>query len=48
MFFFKQEIVRLGGEVELAELGSQHGVDLQLPPVLLGVLGKDPTKKTVG
>ena len=39
--------MRLGGEVELAELGPQKGVDLQLPPVLLGILGKDPAKKTV-
>ena len=40
-------MVRLGGEVELAELGPQAGVDLQLPPVLLGTLGNDPAKKTV-
>ncbi|KAJ7390427.1 Metallopeptidase M20 [Desmophyllum pertusum] len=43
----KDEVIRLGGEVELAELGPQHGVDIQLPPVLLGILGKDPAKKTL-
>ena len=39
--------MRLGGEVELADLGPQHGVGLQLPPILLGILGNDPAKKTV-
>ena len=39
--------MRLGGEVELADLGPQHGVDLQLPPIILGILGNDPAKKTV-
>ncbi|KAL9955615.1 hypothetical protein ACROYT_G036964 [Oculina patagonica] len=43
----KDEIIRLGGEVELADLGPQHGVGIQLPPVLLGILGKDPAKKTL-
>lgn len=47
LFVVSQEVIRLGGEVELAELGPQHGVDIQLPPVLLGILGKDPAKKTV-
>lgn len=46
-FVIKQEVIRLGGEVELADLGLQHGVNINLPPVLLGILGKDPAKKTV-
>lgn len=41
-------MIRLGGEAELAELGPQKGTEnLQLPPVLLGTLGRDPAKKTV-
>ena len=40
-------MIRLGGEVELAPLGPQAGVNIELPPVLLGILGKDPAKKTV-
>ncbi|XP_073245631.1 cytosolic non-specific dipeptidase-like isoform X1 [Porites lutea] len=44
----KDEVIRLGGEAELAELGPQKGTDnLQLPPVLLGTLGSDPAKKTL-
>lgn len=43
----KDEIVQLGGEVELVDLGLQKDTDLQLPPVLLGILGKDPAKKTL-
>ena len=46
-FLVQQEVISLGGEVELADLGPQHGVDINLPPVLLGILGKDPSKKTV-
>ena len=42
-----QEIIRLGGEVELVDLGPQEGKNVQLPPVLLGKLGKDSAKKTV-
>ena len=33
--------------MELVDLGLQKDTDLQLPPVLLGILGKDPAKKTV-
>ncbi|KAM7439113.1 Metallopeptidase M20 [Porites harrisoni] len=44
----KDEVIRLGGEAELAELGPQKGTEnLQLPPVLLGTLGSDPAKKTL-
>lgn len=43
----KDEVIRLGGEVELAELGLQHGANVNLPPVLLGILGKDPAKQTL-
>lgn len=46
-FVVQQEVIRLGGEVELADLGLQHGANINLPPVLLGILGKDPAKKTV-
>ena len=46
-FVVQQEVIRLGGEVELAELGLQHGANVNLPPVLLGILGKDPSKQTV-
>ena len=44
-----QEIERLGGKVELAELGEEekNGKMIPLPPVLLGQLGEDPKKKTV-
>lgn len=45
--FLQQELISLGGEVELADLGIQHGANIPLPPVLLGILGKDPAKKTV-
>ncbi|KAK2569282.1 Cytosolic non-specific dipeptidase [Acropora cervicornis] len=43
----KDEIIRLGGEVELVDLGPQEGKNVQLPPVLLGKLGKDSAKKTL-
>ncbi|XP_068675134.1 cytosolic non-specific dipeptidase-like isoform X2 [Montipora foliosa] len=44
----KDAIIQLGGEVELVDLGLQKDTnDLQLPPVLLGILGKDPAKKTL-
>ncbi|XP_027036203.1 cytosolic non-specific dipeptidase-like isoform X1 [Pocillopora damicornis] len=43
----KDELISLGGEVELADLGMQHGANIPLPPVLLGILGKDPAKKTL-
>lgn len=43
----KDKVISLGGEVELADLGMQHGAGIPLPPVLLGILGKDPAKKTL-
>lgn len=33
--------------MELVDLGPQAGIELQLPPALLGKLGNDPAKKTV-
>ncbi|XP_067001186.1 cytosolic non-specific dipeptidase [Anabrus simplex] len=44
------KLKELGAEVELCNVGKQKlpdGATLDLPPVLLGVLGKDPKKKTV-
>ncbi|KAK2569472.1 Cytosolic non-specific dipeptidase [Acropora cervicornis] len=43
----KDEIIRLGGEVELVDLGPQQGKNVHLPPALLGTLGKDSAKKTL-
>ncbi|XP_070562901.1 cytosolic non-specific dipeptidase-like [Ptychodera flava] len=46
----KKEIERLGGTVELADVGMQtlpDGTTLPLPPVLLGIMGNDPKKKTL-
>ncbi|XP_067888619.1 cytosolic non-specific dipeptidase-like [Heterodontus francisci] len=43
-------INRLGGSVELTELGKEqlpNGKMIPLPPVVLGELGKDPNKTTV-
>jgi acetylornithine deacetylase/succinyl-diaminopimelate desuccinylase-like protein len=42
-----QELERLHATVWKVDLGPQPESDLQLPPVILGYLGKDPTKKTV-
>ncbi|XP_013414332.1 cytosolic non-specific dipeptidase [Lingula anatina] len=45
-----EEIKKLGGTVELADIGKQtlpDGTVLPLPPVILGNLGADPKKKTV-
>jgi len=43
------ELKRLGAEVEKAELGDQQieGQTLPLPPLVLGKIGFDSTKKTV-
>lgn len=44
-----KEIERLGGTVELVDIGKQKldGREISLPPVILGHLGSDPGKKTV-
>ncbi|CAB1421586.1 unnamed protein product, partial [Pleuronectes platessa] len=45
-----EEIKRLGGEVEMVDMGKQtlpSGKEIPLPPVILGHLGSDPGKKTV-
>ncbi|XP_038666237.1 cytosolic non-specific dipeptidase-like [Scyliorhinus canicula] len=46
-----ETIKRLGGTVELAAMGVEElpsGQIIPLPPVVLGKLGKDPNKTTVG
>jgi nonspecific dipeptidase len=45
-----KEVEKLGGTVELVDPGSQElpdGSTIPLPPILMGVLGADPKKKTV-
>eukprot|EP00794_Sanderia_malayensis_P018074 gene18074-19883_t len=47
-----KELEKLGAEVELAKNpgGNQKfsdGTEVPLPPIILGVLGKDPKKKTI-
>ncbi|KAG8431498.1 hypothetical protein GDO86_018534 [Hymenochirus boettgeri] len=45
-----KEIERLGGTVELVDIGKQKlhdGTEIPLPPIILGKLGSDPGKKTV-
>ena len=46
---FHQEIERLGGTAELADVGQQTLPDgeIPLPPVILGQIGTDANKKTV-
>lgn len=47
--FMRGWFTRLGIESELRPLGPQnHHEGLELPPVLLGHLGSDPAKRTVG
>ncbi|XP_028908585.1 cytosolic non-specific dipeptidase [Ornithorhynchus anatinus] len=44
------EIERLGGTTELVDNGKEtlpDGSQIPLPPILLGILGSDPQKKTV-
>lgn len=44
------DIKRLGGTVELVDIGKQKlgsGDEIDLPPIVLGQLGTDPSKKTV-
>ncbi|PSN57899.1 Cytosolic non-specific dipeptidase [Blattella germanica] len=46
----KVRLEKLGTEVEICELGKQKlpdGGEIPLPPAVLGILGKDPNKKTV-
>uniref|UniRef100_A0A4W3HXE3 Cytosolic non-specific dipeptidase n=1 Tax=Callorhinchus milii TaxID=7868 RepID=A0A4W3HXE3_CALMI len=48
--FVAKEVERLGGTVELADIGQQtlpDGSQIPLPPILLATLGNDPKKKTV-
>ncbi|XP_064635437.1 cytosolic non-specific dipeptidase-like [Lineus longissimus] len=45
-----KQIESLGGRVELCDVGMQDlpdGTKIPLPPVILGQLGNDPSKKTV-
>ncbi|BGP48278.1 hypothetical protein JCM10450v2_004150 [Rhodotorula kratochvilovae] len=43
------ELVKLGAEIRTVPMGPQEleGQTLDLPPVLIGSLGKDPKKKTI-
>ncbi|XP_078073260.1 cytosolic non-specific dipeptidase-like [Mustelus asterias] len=48
--FVGKEIERLGGSVELADIGQQtlpDGTKIPLPPIILATLGNDPKKKTL-
>lgn len=48
--FVAKEVERLGGTVELVDIGQQtlpDGSKIPLPPILLATLGNDPKKKTV-
>ncbi|XP_041932691.1 cytosolic non-specific dipeptidase-like isoform X2 [Alosa sapidissima] len=45
-----KDIEKLGGTVELVDIGKQEladGQEIPLPPIILGRLGSDPGKKTV-
>lgn len=45
-----KEVERLGGTTQLRDVGMEKmedGSELKLPPVLIGQIGKDATKKTV-
>jgi Cys-Gly metallodipeptidase DUG1 len=48
--FLKSELESLGVKVTLVELGKQilDGQEVQLPPAILGEIGNDKSKKTVG
>ncbi|PVG01554.1 putative cytosolic nonspecific dipeptidase [Serendipita vermifera] len=48
--FLKTELESLGVKVTLVDLGRQmlDGQDIALPPAILGEIGNDPKKKTVG
>ncbi|GKT97695.1 glutamate carboxypeptidase [Colletotrichum tofieldiae] len=41
------EMKSLNVEVEMKPLGQEPGTDLQLPPLILGRYGSDPTKPTI-
>lgn len=46
--FLNEELASFGVETELVSLGPQVDDDeLQLPPVIVGRIGADPSKKTV-
>jgi len=47
--WIKDWILKLGGYVEVRDVGTHtvEGQVLQLPPILLGHFGQDPTKRTV-
>ena len=45
-----KKLKELGASVELADIGEQilpDGTKLALPPIVFGILGTDPAKKTV-
>uniref|UniRef100_A0A6Q2YIL2 Cytosolic non-specific dipeptidase n=1 Tax=Esox lucius TaxID=8010 RepID=A0A6Q2YIL2_ESOLU len=45
-----KDIKKLGGTVEMVDIGKQklpNGEEIPLPPIVLGSLGSDPSKKTV-
>ncbi|KAL2016437.1 hypothetical protein VTK56DRAFT_3524 [Thermocarpiscus australiensis] len=45
--FLRDELTKLGAQVELRPLGKQHGTDLDLPPVVLARYGNDKNKRTI-
>ncbi|GAA5996516.1 metallodipeptidase [Rhodotorula paludigena] len=47
--WLKDELVKLGAEIQSIPMGPQNldGQEVELPPVLIGSLGKDPKKKTI-
>lgn len=47
--WLQDELVKLGAEIRSVPLGPQtlDGQTVELPPVLVGSLGKDPKKKTI-
>ncbi|EGS19558.1 glutamate carboxypeptidase-like protein [Thermochaetoides thermophila DSM 1495] len=45
--FLESELIKLGAQVELRELGRQPGSDVNLPPVVLARYGNDKNKRTI-
>ncbi|KAK9464508.1 hypothetical protein V1512DRAFT_268113 [Lipomyces arxii] len=45
--FLKSQLIALGANVELRELGKQEGTDTDLPPIVLGRYGSDPDKRNI-
>ena len=47
--WLQDELVKLGAEIRSVPMGPQtlDGQTVELPPVLVGSLGKDPKKKTI-